>query len=140
MMEKTIINLKSLPSPQASFNRALEINLGKYKLLIISGTASVGASRQTMYAGNFEAQVRHTYKNIKDILTARNFKVSNVIKWKIYLKNIKKHYGSFNKARDNFFKENKVSRKDMGASTCIQAKLCRNDLLVEVEAMALKEK
>ncbi|MDP1854386.1 MAG: Rid family hydrolase [Candidatus Omnitrophota bacterium] len=140
MMKKTAINLKSLPAPQASFNRALEIDFGKYKLLIISGTASVGASRQTMYAGNFEAQARHTYKNIKDMLAGRKFEVSDVIKWKVYLKDIKRHYARFNKARDKFFKENKVSRKDMGASVCVQADLCRKDLFVEIEAVALKEK
>ncbi len=140
MMEKTAINLKSLPAPQASFNRAIEIDFGKYKLLIISGTSSVGSKRQTMYKGNFEAQSRHTYKNIKDILVSRGFKVRDVIKWKIYLKDIKRHYARFNKVRNNFFKENKVLRKDMGASVCVQAELCRKDLLVEIEAMALKKK
>lgn len=140
MMKKTAINLNSLPAPQTSFNRALEIDFGKYKLLIISGTASVGSKCQTMYKGNFEAQARHTYKNIKDILTARGFKVSDVIKWKIYLKDIDKYYARFNKVRDNFFKENRVLRKDMGASVCVQAELCRKDLLVEIEVIALKEK
>lgn len=138
-MKKTAINLDSLPAPEASFNRAVEINFGKFKLLIISGTASVGPRRQTMYKRNFEAQARHTYKNIKDILISRGFKIRDVVKWKVYLKDIKKYYKRFNKVRDGFFKENRVSRKDVGASACVQAKLCREDLLVEIEATALKQ-
>lgn len=138
-MKKNAINLDSLPVPEASFNRALEIDFGKYKLLIISGTSSVGSKCETMYKGNFEAQARHTYKNIKDILTARGFKVSDVFKWKVYLKDIDKYYAPFNKIRDVFFKENKILRKDMGASVCVEARLCRKDLLIEIEAMAIKE-
>lgn len=139
-MKKIAINLDFLPEPRASFNRAVGIDFGKYQLLIISGTASVGPKRETMYPGNFESQAKHTYKNIKDILTSRGFKVRDVIKWKIYLKDINKYYERFNKARDTFFKENGVLRKDIGASTCVEAKLCRKDLLVEIEAMALIEK
>lgn len=138
-MKKTAINLKSLPAPQASFNRAVEIDFGKYQLLLISGTASVGPRRQTMYAGDFAAQARHTYKNIKNILTKQGFKVADVIKWSIYLKDIDKYYARFNKVRDTFFRNNNVARKDMGASACVEAKLCRKDLLIEIEAIALKK-
>lgn len=139
-MKKTAINLDFLPAPQASFNRAIEIGLGRFKLLFISGTASVGAKRQTMYRGNFQAQTRHTYKNIKDILDSRGLKIKDVVSWRVYLKDIGKYYRVFNRIRDSFFKENKVSRMNMGSSTCVEAKLCRKDLLVEIEAMALKEK
>ncbi len=139
-MKKTAINLDSLPSPEAAFNRALELDLGKFKLLIISGTASVGPKRQTMYRGNFNAQCRQAYKNIKDLLTNRGFKISDVVKWTVYLKDIYKNYSRFNRARDDFFQENNISRNKMGASTCVEAKLCRKDLLVEIEAMALREK
>lgn len=139
-MKKTAINLDSLPCPESSFNRAVEVDIGKFKLLFISGTASVGPKRQTMYPKNFAAQARHTYKNIKDILTSRGFKIEDVVKWKIYLKDMDKYYQKFNRVRDTFFKENRVSRIDMGASACVEAKLCRKDLLVEIEATALKEK
>lgn len=139
-MKKTAINLDSLPAPSASFNRAVEVDLGKCKLLFISGTASVGPKLKTLHKGDFEAQTKHMYKNIKDILTSRGFKVKDVIKWKVYLKDITKYYNRFNKVRDSFFKENNVLRKDVGASACVEAKLCREDLLVEIESMALKEK
>jgi len=137
-MKKTAVNLISLPSPKAGFNRAVLVEFGSYSFLIISGTASVGPRRQTMHKGDFLRQAKQTYKNIKNILASRGFKVADVIKWKIYLKDIKKHYSLFNKARDDFFRQNKVSRKDMGASVCVQAELCRDDLLVEIEAVAFR--
>ncbi len=139
-MKKTAINLSSLPAPAASFNRALELDFGGHKLLIISGTASVGPKCRTMHKGKFDLQARQAYKNIKDILINRGLKVKDVVKWTIYLKNIDKDYALFNKVRDQFFKENKAARKDMGASVCVQAKLCRKDLLVEIEATALTKK
>lgn len=57
----------------------------------------------------------------------------------VYLKNIDKHYSCFNKVRDEFFKENDIAREHSGASTCVEARLCRDNLLIEIEAVALKE-
>lgn len=117
----------------------MELEMGKIKVLIISGTSSVGPGRKTMYPGNFEAQARHTYKNIKDILKHRNFEVKDVVRWRIYLKDIRAHYARFNKIRDGFFRKNGIKRKDMAPSTCVEAKLCREELSVEIEAVAVKE-
>ena len=118
----------------------MELEIGKMRILIISGTSSVGPDRKTMYPGDFEAQARYTYKNIKDILKHRNFEVKDVIRWRIYLKDIKAHYARFNKIRDDFFKENGLKREDLAPSTCVEAKLCREELSVEIEAIAVKEK
>ncbi len=42
--------------------------------------------------------------------------------------------------RNEFFKENGIERKEMAPSTCVEAKLCREDLSIEIEAIAIKEK
>ena len=84
-MKKTPFNIDSLPAPKASFSRGLEIEIAGYKLILISGTSAVGAKTETVHAGDFEKQVRHTYKNIEDLLAARGANFSNVIRWTCYL-------------------------------------------------------
>lgn len=137
-MQKIAINPGFLPSPEAAFNRASEVKLGKYTLLLISGTASVGAQLQTMYPGDFKAQIECAYSNIYRILQSRGFAVKDVIRWRVYLKDIKKYYVQFNLCRNEFFCKHSIARSDFGASVCVEAKLCRNDLLVEIEADALR--
>lgn len=137
-MNKTPINPDFLPTPEAKFNRATELDLGSIRMLIISGTASVGDQCQTMYPDDFEKQVRHTYSNISRILAERRFCLTDVAQWRIYLKDIAKTYDLFNQCRDRFFEENGIARLDYGSSTCVEARLCREDLLVEIEAVAVK--
>jgi len=136
---KTPINPDFLPVPEASFNRAFEISFGEYTLLSISGTASVGPERETMYPDDFQAQVEQTYKNIVGILDERKFSLTDVVKWRVYLKDITRDYAEFNKARDAFFKRHNIMHEDVGASVCIEAKLCREDLLVEMEVDLFKK-
>jgi len=92
-----------------------------------------------MHPGDCEAQARYTYKNIKDILSSKGFGIRDVVKWTIFLRDISAQYETFNKIRDEFFRENNVGRKEMAASTCVEAKLCREDLTVEIEAVAVRE-
>ncbi len=139
MIKKIPFNIDSLPAPEAGFPRATELKTGNVRILLISGTSSVGPNRETMSPGDFEAQARHTYKNIKDLLTSRGFEVSDVIRWRIYLSDIAKYYDRFNKIRDEFFCNNNITRENMAASCCVEAKLCREDLTVEIEADALRE-
>lgn len=135
-MQKEIIRIDSLPDPEASFSRALKIdNWQDYSLVFISGTASVGPQKQTMFAGDFSRQVRYTYQNIKNILAKTGADLKDVVEYQIYLKDMA-YYEEFNQLRREIFAENGIT-KDFPASTCVQAKLCREDLLVEINAKAL---
>jgi len=138
-MKKTSINPDFLPMSEAAFNRATEVDFGTYRWLSISGTASVGPERQTLYPDDFRSQVKQTYRNIVGILEERAYSVKDVIKWRVYLKDIYSHYDQFNVCRDSFFNEHNISREEVGSSVCVEAKLCREDLLVEIEAEAVKQ-
>ena len=139
-MRKRFYNFKSLPTPEAMFSRAMELEVGKSQVLLISGTASVGPKRQTMFPFNFRKQAEYTFKNISDILKQAGYRVKDVVRWRVYLKNISRDYAEFNMVRDRFFRQHGITRKNAAPSTCVQAKLCREDLLVEIEAIAVKEK
>ena len=46
-----------------------------------------------------------------------------------------KHYDEFNEVRNAYFAEQGLN--PIPASTCIQARICRPELLVEIEAIAM---
>jgi 2-iminobutanoate/2-iminopropanoate deaminase len=119
----------------SSFSRALRIDIGNVALLLISGTASVDENGATVHAGNFRAQVRRAYRNITELLQAADATWHDVVRTTCYLRDIERDYAAFNEERTAFFTEQQLD--PLPASTGIQAILCRPDLLVEMEAIAL---
>ncbi len=122
----------------SSFSRGLRIELGRYSLLLISGTASVGENGATMHTGDFRAQCWRTYRNITELLKAEGASWHDIIRTTCYLRDIERDYRDFNEVRTAFFKW--LGLNPLPASTGIQARLCREDLLVEIEAIALLKK
>lgn len=137
-MEKKAINVPQLPEPDASFSRAFKIVSGNLIILFISGTASIGPKKETLFQGNFELQTLCAYQNVEFILKSEGMNLEDIVKWTIYLKDID-NYLEFEKIRSKFFKEKKLSRNSFPASTVIQANLCRTELLIELEAIAIIE-
>lgn len=135
-MEKNKMATPRLPAAKAAFSRGMRVELDSVILLFISGTASVNAQGETVHAGDFQSQVMHTYKNIVSLLEAENSSLKDVVKFTVFLKNMD-DYDRFNKARDEFFEKSGLMRDEFPASTCVEARLCRQELLVEIEAIAI---
>lgn len=138
-MEKKAINIPSLPAPIASFSRAMTVKIGTAELLFISGTASIGPNKETLHPGDFEKQARHTYKNIEDVLKSEDMNFSDVVKWTVFLKDMK-YYDRFEKIRYAVFAEHGITREHLPASTAVQAQLCREELLIEMECIAVRDR
>lgn len=51
------------------------------------------------------------------------------------LRDIERDYSEFNSIRNEFFQA--LGLDPLPASTCIQARICRSDLLIEIEAIAI---
>jgi enamine deaminase RidA (YjgF/YER057c/UK114 family) len=119
----------------SSFSRALRLDLGDYKVLIVSGTASVNEEGKTEHIGDFKAQLWRTYRNITTLLAAEKMTWHDVVRTTNYLKDIEKDYAEFNKIRTSFFSW--LNLDPLPASTGIQARLCWETLLVEVEVYAI---
>ena len=122
------------PKP-SSFSRGLRLDIKGIAILLISGTASVDESGKTVHVGDFRAQTRRTYQNITHLLETEGATWKDVIRTTCYLRDIERDYEAFNEIRTQFFKEQGLD--PLPASTGIQAILCRPDLLVEMEAMAI---
>ncbi len=122
------------PKP-SSFSRGLRLDIKGITILLISGTASIDESGQTVHEGDFRAQTLRTYKNITALLAAEGATWKDVVRTTCYLRDIERDYAAFNEIRTQFFAEQKLD--PLPASTGIQAILCRPDLLVEMEAMVI---
>jgi len=62
----------------------------------------------------------------------------DVVRTTCYLRDIERDYEAFNEERTRFYKEQGLD--PLPASTGIQAILCRPELLVEIEAIAIFRK
>ena len=119
----------------SSFTRALRLEFGGYKVLLISGTASVNEEGKTEHPGDFRAQTWRTYRNITNLLNAEGMTWHDVVRTTNYLRDIERDYAEFNKIRTSFFRW--MNLDPLPASTGIQARLCWESLLVEIETYAI---
>jgi 2-iminobutanoate/2-iminopropanoate deaminase len=119
----------------SSFSRGMRIDVGDVAILLISGTASIDDQGVSVHIGDFRAQMRRTYKNITALLAAEGATWHDIVRTTCYLRDIDRDYAEFNEERTAFFKEQSLD--PLPASTGIEAKLCRPELLVEMEAIAM---
>jgi len=127
--------LNEAPDYGSAFSRGLRVELGGVTMLLISGTASVDENGATVHVGDFDAQTRRTYQNITALLEAEGASWKDVVRTTCYLRDIERDYAQFNQIRTEFYRQQGLD--PLPASTGIQAILCRPDLLIEIEAMAI---
>ena len=118
----------------SSFSRGMRVDIGEVVMLFISGTASVNEEGKSVHEGDFFAQARRTFKNITALLESEGATWHDVVRTTCYLKDMH-DYDNFNQARTQFYSEQGLD--PLPASTCVEAHLCRDELLVEIEAIAI---
>ena len=138
--KRAITNLRVLNeaydyAKPSSFVRGMRIDLNGFTILLISGTASIDENGVSVHIGDFQAQLRRTYHNITGLLESEGATWHDIVRTTCYLRDIDRDYDTFNRERTKFFQEQGLD--PVPASTGIQAILCRPELLVEVEAIAM---
>lgn len=139
--KRSITNLSLLneaylyPRP-SSFSRGIRIDLSELSVVLISGTASIDENGQSIHIGDFRAQMQRTLANISGLLASEGCTWNDVVRTTCYLRDIDRDYDAFNSERTQFY--NQLGLNPLPASTCIEARLCRPELLVEIEAIAMK--
>lgn len=119
----------------SSFSRGMRIDLNGLTILLISGTASIDENGVSVHVGDFRAQLRRTYDNISGLLESEGCTWHDIVRTSCYLRDIDRDYEAFNEERTKFFHEQGLD--PLPASTGIQAHLCRPELLIEIEAIAM---
>jgi enamine deaminase RidA (YjgF/YER057c/UK114 family) len=119
----------------SSFSRGMRIDLNGLAILLISGTASIDENGRSAHIGDLRAQTRRTFANITGLLESEGCSWHDVVRTSCYLRDIDRDYEAFNEERTAFYR--KQGLDPLPASTGIEAKLCRPELLVEIEAIAM---
>jgi len=138
--KRAVTNLNTLNeafhyAKPSSFSRGMRIDLNGLVILLISGTASIDDKGVSIHVGDFRAQLRRTFKNITELLAAEGATWKDIVRTTCYLRDIERDYEAFNEERTAFYKEEGLD--PLPASTGIQAILCRPELLIEIEAIAM---
>ncbi len=144
--EAEVLRKKAIEAPQvlneaydyprpSSFSRGMRLDIKGITILLISGTASIDEYGNSVHIGDFRAQTLRTYKNITQLLAVEGATWKDVVRTTCYLRDIERDYALFNETRTQFFKEQGLN--PLPASTGIQAILCRPELLIEMEAIAI---
>lgn len=138
LVKRAITNHKALNEAYdygSAFSRGMRIDLNGLTILLISGTASIDDAGLTVHEGDLRAQVRRTFENITNLLASEGATWQDIVRTSCYLRDIERDYKAFNEERTAFYHEQKLD--PLPASTGIQAILCRPDLLIEIEAIAM---
>lgn len=141
------IKKKAIHAPEAlneaieygsAFSRGIRIELNDIVILFISGTASVDEHGRSVHVGDFRAQCRRTFYNITKLLAAEGATWKDVVRTTCYLRDIDRDYKEFNEERTRFYREQGLD--PFPASTGVEARLCRPELLIEIDAIAIFKK
>ena len=133
---KNIIRMVNSPKQcdatayKSSFSRAVELSLKTSKRLIISGTASIGGSGETMHKGSIKNQIEHTMEVVQSILINENYDWNNVVRAIAYFL-----YPDDEQYLGDYCQRNNI---DSSGILCVGGTICRDDLLFEIELDAVK--
>lgn len=119
----------------SSFSRGMCIDLNGLVVLFISGTASIDEHGASVHVGDFRGQCRRVFQNLAGLLASEGASWKDVVRTTCYLRDIDRDYAEFNEERTAFYAQQGL--EPLPASTGIEAKLCRPELLVEIEAIAM---
>lgn len=134
---KSVLNEAYDYPKKVSFSRGMRVELDNHVMLFISGTASVNERGESIHIGDFKAQTRRAFENIKALLESEDADWHDVVRTTCYLADFR-NYDEFNEVRNKFYEQEGLD--PLPASTCIEARICRPELLVEIEAIAMMPK
>jgi enamine deaminase RidA (YjgF/YER057c/UK114 family) len=112
---------------KSSFSRAVKLQSPDHSRLYISGTASIDKTGKTIFTGDTRAQLEFTMQVVKAILNETNMDWHDTVSSTIYFKN-RQDFGLF----DNYCLQQEIKLPHIK----IQADVCRDDLLFELELEA----
>jgi enamine deaminase RidA (YjgF/YER057c/UK114 family) len=135
MTNHGVLNEAFAYAKPSSFSRGMRIDLNGLTILLISGTASIDEKGKSVHIGDFRAQMRRTLANITGLLESEGCTWHDIVRTSCYLRDIDRDYEAFNEERTAFYEAQGLD--PLPASTGIEAKLCRPELLVEIEAIAM---
>lgn len=124
-------NRKQNEAPEygSAFARGMSLTLGSHRYLFVSGTASIDDHGATVHVGDFEAQAWQTVESIAALLEGAGASLGDVRQATVFLK-----------SPDDIRSFERIAQRaglDEVPPVVTVADVCRDDLLVEIDATAV---
>jgi reactive intermediate/imine deaminase len=120
----------TLPRP---FGYSHVVDAPAGRIVFVSGQVPLDADGQLVGEGDFAAQVRQVFENLAAALAAADASWSDVVKLDYFVRDIGQ-VGALRAIRDEY-----VNTEQPPASTLVEvSRLFRDDVLVEIQAVAVK--
>lgn len=114
------------------FSRGISVKIDNSETLYVSGTASINNKGETVYFNDSKGQIAQTFKSVESLLKTKKSSLNNIVMATAYCKN-KKVYTDFKK----FIKDSELKNIPF---TPVYADICRDNLLFEIDAIAVVTK
>ena len=125
-MKKSIQTNKA-PSAVGPYSQAMEMN----GILFISGQVPLVPETGKIIEGSIKEQTRRVLQNIEAILDEAGYKLSDIVKTTVYLKDIQ-DFGAMNEVYSTVFSEDKPAR------AAFAVKDLPMNAMVEIDAIAIR--
>ncbi len=123
---KTVIKTTKAPAAIGPYSQAIEVN----GMVYTSGVIPVNPENGEIPQGAKE-QAKQALTNLSNLLEAAGTNMNQVIKTTVFIKEMD-DFGTINDVYKDFFME------DFPARSCVEVARLPKDVLLEVEAIALK--
>jgi 2-iminobutanoate/2-iminopropanoate deaminase len=124
---KKIILSQNAPKPIGPYNQAVQAG----NFLFVSGQLAINPAEGKIVATDITLQTRQVIANIKAILDAAGFKLTDVVQSTVYLSSMAL-FDEFNREYAKYFESNFPARATVGTEL-------KSGALVEVSAVAFKD-
>lgn len=117
------------PEYGSSFSRGLSVGTERCRYFLVSGTASIDEEGNTVHAGDFDSQLRRTLDNIESLLASGGAVFGDICQASAFIK----------RPADMARLVEILSTRGLGELpiVCTLDDVCRDDLLVELDATAV---
>ncbi len=126
-MDKKIIATNDAPQAIGPYSQAIEAG----DFIFTSGMIPIDPATNTLVEGDVKVQAKQAIGNLKALLEASGSDIDHVVKTVVFIKNMD-DFGAVNEVYSTFF------TKDCPARSCVEVARLPKDVLIEIEAIALK--
>lgn len=126
-MPKQIIRTNNAPEPKGPYNQAIVAGNTMY----VAGQGPIDPQTGAVMIGTIQEQATLTFENIKAILLAGGFQMSDVVKVTAYLTDLG-DFGKYNEVYQNYFTEPYPARATVGCQLLMHT-------FIEVDCIAVKD-
>ena len=124
---KTVIKAENAPEPVGSYSQALKVD----KFLFVSGQVAIDPKKGRIAASGIREQTVQVMENIKAILSAAGYRLSDIVQSNVYLSSMNL-FSEFNNEYTKYFDTFFPARATGGIELMAGA-------LVEISVIAYKE-